>query len=379
MSYLLILVLLLGFAPAFIAHSKGRSFFPWWFYGTVLGPVAMLHAMMMRDLKAERPVDRLTRDRPRTSAPWPALVWFGAAIVIAAGVVLAYRTFVPPEFTGFGAPVAVTPKPPAPQTDRRMVRQEPGHPGTTNGAAKTGDPEPPTTRDYRTRMRSTERTAPVPETKSSGRHVSIPLETAKETPPTPVPVAPVAKIEPVEPAKPTAPSAPEPIAPAKPKAVAPPPSVPVAPAPWLQNRDKSKPTDTTATPVVPAAPADPPATAPSEPKKAGPALAKLDPSRKAPPSKTPADKEPQRKPASEAVAVGELVLVVQRGLAERGYDPGNIDGRAHKQTQKAIREFQADRGLKPTGTIDHALLRWLNIVGPKIEAFRTPPSVPPGR
>ena len=165
MLYLLVLVLLLGFAPAFIAHSKGRSFFPWWFYGTMLGPVAMLHAMMMRDRRAERPVDRLVRDRDEPGSPWPIVLWFGVALVIAAGVVFAYREFVPPEFGGAAEPLIATrglqiPKAnhlQIPKADQTADRQAPSGTKPTNGAAIARDAKPPVTPDYKTRMRSSER------------------------------------------------------------------------------------------------------------------------------------------------------------------------------------------------------------------------------
>lgn len=86
------------------------------------------------------------------------------------------------------------------------------------------------------------------------------------------------------------------------------------------------------------------------------------------------------KPAPTDVnAVGEIVRSVQQALAARGYEPGAANGRAGHQTQLAIRKFQADRGLEPTGTIDYALLESLNIVGPRLHAFRPPPGATAGR
>lgn len=44
---LLILILLLGLAPAYIANGKGRSFILWWIYGIVLAPVALIHSVLL--------------------------------------------------------------------------------------------------------------------------------------------------------------------------------------------------------------------------------------------------------------------------------------------------------------------------------------------
>lgn len=41
-------VTLLGLIPAFIAHKKGRNFFAWWLFGTVLLIVALPAALFIR-------------------------------------------------------------------------------------------------------------------------------------------------------------------------------------------------------------------------------------------------------------------------------------------------------------------------------------------
>ena len=43
------------------------------------------------------------------------------------------------------------------------------------------------------------------------------------------------------------------------------------------------------------------------------------------------------------------------------------------KTQTAIRKFQSDRGLRPTGAIDYDLLEKLGIVGPRPKQRRKPP------
>jgi hypothetical protein len=50
---LLAVALLLGLVPAAIAHNKGRTFFSWWLYGTLLFIVAFPHALLLRPDTAE--------------------------------------------------------------------------------------------------------------------------------------------------------------------------------------------------------------------------------------------------------------------------------------------------------------------------------------
>jgi hypothetical protein len=45
---LVIIALLLGLIPAYIASAKGRNFLLWWFYGTVLFAFAIIHAIAIR-------------------------------------------------------------------------------------------------------------------------------------------------------------------------------------------------------------------------------------------------------------------------------------------------------------------------------------------
>jgi hypothetical protein len=39
----------LGLIPALIAEAKGRSFGGFWFYGTLLFPLALIHSLIMKD------------------------------------------------------------------------------------------------------------------------------------------------------------------------------------------------------------------------------------------------------------------------------------------------------------------------------------------
>ncbi len=50
---ILLVCCVLGLTPAFIAGNKGERFFPWWVYGTFLFPVAMLHAICIKEKRGK--------------------------------------------------------------------------------------------------------------------------------------------------------------------------------------------------------------------------------------------------------------------------------------------------------------------------------------
>jgi peptidoglycan hydrolase-like protein with peptidoglycan-binding domain len=54
-------------------------------------------------------------------------------------------------------------------------------------------------------------------------------------------------------------------------------------------------------------------------------------------------------PLASARAADSEIAAVQRALNEQGYDPGPIDGVLGRQTSAAIREFEKDHLLLPTG------------------------------
>lgn len=56
----LLLIMLLGLIPAFIAQAKGRSAFAWWIYGALLFIVALPHALLL----SPRPADASRLDKP---------------------------------------------------------------------------------------------------------------------------------------------------------------------------------------------------------------------------------------------------------------------------------------------------------------------------
>ena len=50
---ILIIAMLIGLIPAFIANSKGRSFLGWWIYGTLLFIIAFIHSLFISSIKTE--------------------------------------------------------------------------------------------------------------------------------------------------------------------------------------------------------------------------------------------------------------------------------------------------------------------------------------
>jgi hypothetical protein len=59
MSFLIV-AMIIGLLPAFIAKSKGRSFIGWWIYGSLIWIIAFPHSLLLRsdtralDRQAER-------------------------------------------------------------------------------------------------------------------------------------------------------------------------------------------------------------------------------------------------------------------------------------------------------------------------------------
>jgi peptidoglycan hydrolase-like protein with peptidoglycan-binding domain len=57
------------------------------------------------------------------------------------------------------------------------------------------------------------------------------------------------------------------------------------------------------------------------------------------------------------------VKQVQEKLSEQGYDVGPVDGIFGPKTQQALRKFQEDKGVQPTGQIDQQTMAALGIQG----------------
>jgi hypothetical protein len=74
--------------------------------------------------------------------------------------------------------------------------------------------------------------------------------------------------------------------------------------------------------------------------------------------------EKQRQPKLVGVfTTASTVTLVQRALAQNGYDPGPADGLMGMRTRRAIRKFQQDHGLKVDGESSVALLAALTGAG----------------
>jgi hypothetical protein len=56
----LLLCMVLGLIPAFIAHSKGRSAFPWWIYSSALFVIALPHSLSLSSAATARQRDEAT-------------------------------------------------------------------------------------------------------------------------------------------------------------------------------------------------------------------------------------------------------------------------------------------------------------------------------
>jgi hypothetical protein len=342
--YLLVLAVLLGIAPGLIAHSKGRNFVLWWVYGILLGPVALLHAILLRRNVVPSPFVATPR-RTRWRSNWPAVLWAATSVAVAIVAVTIYGLLSPPGFD--------LPKPPqetARSADRVPAAEQPQTPPPTAQPSEPGSPptvrvtlrhEPPPTP-----AEKLERAPVMPvERMTSGDSVR-PGSTLERTLPRDAP----AKASEKTAARPTpAEPAPSPATPA-------PPAPPTPPVAMLTPSEQAAGTETTAAAPTPA------------PKAVAPA-----------PSTAPAPAPTSAPAPNNVTAVGETVRIVQLALREKGYDPGPANGRAGKKTQAAIRKFQAERKLEPTGTIDYPLLETLGIVGPRVHAFRPPPGATVGR
>lgn len=59
---ILLIAMLIGLVPAFIAKNKGRSFGLWWFYGAALFIIALPHALMLHQSQAEKEQRRINEE-----------------------------------------------------------------------------------------------------------------------------------------------------------------------------------------------------------------------------------------------------------------------------------------------------------------------------
>jgi hypothetical protein len=69
---LIIICAILGLIPAFIAHSKGRSFGLWWIYGAFLFIIALIHSIFVKPLPGSDTAERIDRVHDSRKCPFCA-------------------------------------------------------------------------------------------------------------------------------------------------------------------------------------------------------------------------------------------------------------------------------------------------------------------
>ena len=60
-------------------------------------------------------------------------------------------------------------------------------------------------------------------------------------------------------------------------------------------------------------------------------------------------------------AIGKTAKKVQDALKARGFDPGPVDGNAGAKTREALRAFQKQEKISPTGKMNKATLERLDL------------------
>ena len=182
--YLLILAVLLGIAPGLIAHGKGRNFLIWWIYGVFLGPIALLHAILLRQQPnpyyaapsfAASPYaapDRPQRTRWRSA--WPFALWGAASVAIAIIAVTGYGLLSPTQFgsQNQGREVSVSADRTSPSREQEARAQAETSPQTATGQSAIAD--------LPTAERPAQRNA-TPTVRVSVRHESLALPTPEKT------------------------------------------------------------------------------------------------------------------------------------------------------------------------------------------------------
>ena len=74
-----VIVVLIGLLPAFIASNKGRSFVTWWVYGAALFIIALPHALMLKE--DTRAIEDRQLERGNQKCPYCAEIIKAEAIV----------------------------------------------------------------------------------------------------------------------------------------------------------------------------------------------------------------------------------------------------------------------------------------------------------
>jgi peptidoglycan hydrolase-like protein with peptidoglycan-binding domain len=82
---------------------------------------------------------------------------------------------------------------------------------------------------------------------------------------------------------------------------------------------------------------------------------------------TPAQRRPARVPIGQSRPTRDRYREIQQALADAGFYPHAVDGIWGKQSEAALKKYQQDQGLNPTGRLDSLTLIRLGL-GPQYEA-----------
>ena len=90
----------------------------------------------------------------------------------------------------------------------------------------------------------------------------------------------------------------------------------------------------------------------SEPTSSPTAPAATTPAQTRPSSAPPAPSRPQQNEPAPAIDEGMTPFELQDRLNQLGYKVGAVDGVIGPRTTEALKKFQSDNSLSPTGTLD---------------------------
>jgi putative peptidoglycan binding protein len=84
----------------------------------------------------------------------------------------------------------------------------------------------------------------------------------------------------------------------------------------------------------------------------------------------------ERRAGGDQIAGGDHVKAAQQALKNRGFDPGDADGRFGPKTTAALREFQKQEGLTVSGRLDRETLAKLGVEAANDSSSTTPSASP---
>jgi peptidoglycan hydrolase-like protein with peptidoglycan-binding domain len=84
---------------------------------------------------------------------------------------------------------------------------------------------------------------------------------------------------------------------------------------------------------------------------------------------------PARVPIGQSRPTRDRYQEIQQALADAGFFPHAIDGIWGKQSEAALKKYQQDQGLNPTGRLDSlTLIRWAWARSIKLPKANPPPT-----